>query len=99
MGMPHKRGTTTDNLLNIIQVIQLGQKTGYLMMERGEGSEREEGELIFISGQIVEAHSGDLAGQQALDWLKTWRTCRFLFVPTPHAMNPQRIQQDDTGIQ
>lgn len=97
--MPHKRGTATDNLLNIIQVIQLGHKTGSLMIERGEDSEREEGEIVFVSGQIVEAHCGDLVGQQALDWLKTWRICRFLFVPTPQSMIPQRTQHNDTGIQ
>ena len=97
--MPHKRGTATDNLLNIIQVIQLGHKTGYLTIERGENSEREEGELAFVSGQIVEAHCGDLVGLQALDWLKTWRGCRFLFVATRHSRIPQRIQQNDAGIQ
>jgi hypothetical protein len=97
--MPHKRGTATDNLLNIIQVIQLGQKTGYLTIERGEGSEKEAGELVFVSGQIAEAHCGDLMGQQALDWLKTWRVCRFLFIPTPLSVRPQRIQHNDAGIQ
>jgi hypothetical protein len=97
--MPHKRGTATDNLLNIIQVIQLGQKTGYLMIERGENVDREEGELVFVSGQIVEAHCGDLMEQQALDWLKTWKVCRFLFVPTPHSVRPQRVQHNDAGIQ
>jgi len=97
--MPHKRGTATDNLLNIIQVIQLGHKTGYLTAERGEDLKREKGELAFVSGQIVEAHCGDLVGLQALDWLKTWRECRFLFVPTRHSKIPQRVQQNDTGIQ
>src|SRR5437763_5383625 len=97
--MQHKRGTTTDNLLNIIQVIQLGQKTGYLMTERGEESEPEEGELVFVSGQIVEAHCGNLAGSQALEWLKTWRVCRFLFVPTSLSARPQRTQHNDMGIQ
>ena len=97
--MSHRRGTTTDNLLNVIQVIQLGRKTGFLMVDRGEGTAREEGEIAFVSGQIVEANSGSLVGQQALDWLKTWGVCRFLFVASPFSTAPQRIQQNETGIQ
>ena len=97
--MPQKRGTTTDNLLNIIQVIQLGRKTGCLMVERGEGIGREEGDILFVSGQIVEVHSGDLAGQHALDWLKTWSVCRFLFVPSSLSTTPLRIHHKETGIQ
>ena len=99
MLMLHRRGTTTDNLLNIIQVIQLGRKTGSLVVERGGGSAREEGVLVFVSGQIVEAHIGDLVGQQALDWFKTWRACRFLFLATPSYARPLRIQPDDVAIQ
>jgi hypothetical protein len=97
--MPHGRGTTTDNLLNIIQVIQLGRKTGSLVAERGGGVTREEGELVFISGQIIEAYSGNLMGQQALAWLKTWRACRFFFVASPFSTRPLRIYNNDTGIQ
>ena len=80
--MSQRRGTTTDNLLNIVQVIQLGRKTGILTTERGEGVTREEGKLVFVHGQIIEADSGYLVGQQALNWLKTWGVCRFLFVPS-----------------
>jgi hypothetical protein len=69
------------------------------MAERGGGAEREEGELVFVSGQIIEAHSGNLVGQQALAWLKTWRVCRFLFIPSPFSARPLRIQHNDTGIQ
>jgi hypothetical protein len=80
--MPQRRGTTTDNLLNIIQVIQLGRKTGILTTERGEGITREDGQLIFVNGQITQANSDRLVGQQALDRLKTWGGCRFIFVPS-----------------
>jgi hypothetical protein len=97
--MLHRRGTTTDNFLNIIQVIELGRKTGYLLVERGEGTAREEGELVFVRGQIIEANSGHLVGQQALNWLKTWGVCHFLFVPSPFSARPLRTQPNDTGIQ
>jgi Domain of unknown function (DUF4388) len=80
--MSQRRGTTTDNLLNIIQVIQLGRKTGILTTERGEGVTQEDGKLVFVQGQIIEADSGYLVGQQAVNWLKTWGACRFLFVPS-----------------
>jgi len=69
------------------------------MAERGGGAAREEGALVFISGQIIEAHSGNLVGPQALAWLKTWRVCRFFFMPSPFSARPLRIQHDDTGIQ
>ena len=97
--MSQRRGTITHNLLNVIQVIQLGRKTGFLMVERGKGTSREEGEIVFVSGQIIEASSGDIVGQQALEWLKTWGVCRFLFVESPFSNTPQRIQQNDVGIQ
>jgi len=97
--MPQKRGTATDNLLNIIQVIQLGQKTGCLLVERGEKTALEEGEIVFVSGQIVEDYTNDLIGQRALDWLKTWKLCRFLFVRTSLSSRPMRTQNTETAIQ
>jgi hypothetical protein len=81
MFMSQGRGTTTDRLANVIQVIQLGRKTGQLAVERGEGTLLEQGEIIFVRGQIVQARSRHLTGQKALDWLSTWETCRFAFIP------------------
>jgi len=96
--MSNGRGITTDNLLNVIQVIQLGHKTGSLMVERGEGGAREVGGLVFARGQIIEASSGNLVGEQALAWLKTWGICRFLFVPSTSSSRPLRTLKNETGI-
>ncbi len=81
MTMTQRRGTTTDRLSNVIQVIQLGRKSGVLTVERGEGPALETGEMAFVHGQITNAHSRDLSGQRAIEWLLTWRVCRFLFIP------------------
>jgi len=37
--------------------------------------------MAFVHGQITNAHSRDLSGQRAIEWLLTWRVCRFLFIP------------------
>jgi Domain of unknown function (DUF4388) len=81
MFMSQKRGTVTDRLLNVIQVLQLGKKTGHLTIERDEGKGQEKGEIIFVEGQVTQAYGGNLRGQEALNWLSTWGACRFIFVP------------------
>ncbi|WP_126552327.1 DUF4388 domain-containing protein [Dictyobacter kobayashii] len=80
--MASRRGIATDQLMNVIQVLQLGRKTGQLSIERGEEPQREWGEITFSQGHITSAQSGQLEGQTALDWLKTWGPCRFIFVNT-----------------
>lgn len=77
--MTQRRGTSTDQLANLIQVLQLGRKTGVLTVERGEGSHLEQGDITFVQGQITEAHAGRLNNQVALNWLKNWGACRFTF--------------------
>jgi Domain of unknown function (DUF4388) len=81
--MPWERETRTDRLTSIIQVLQLGRKTGLLTIERGEGETFEEGTITFVDGQITQAHSGYIAGQEAFDWLSTWGPCLFAFINTP----------------
>lgn len=81
MVMTQRRGTTTDQLANVIQVIQLGRKSGILSVERGEAANLEDGAITFVHGQITEAHVGRRNNQVALNWFKTWKACRFTFVP------------------
>lgn len=80
--MSQRRGITTDQFINVFQVIQLGRQTGRLIVERGEGIQREEGEILFDYGRVVKAYSGQLTGEAALTRLKTWGTCRFIFMST-----------------
>jgi len=82
MFMSQRRGITTDQFINVFQVIQLGRKTGRLIVERGEGMQREEGESLFDYGHVVNAYSGQLTGEAALTRLKTWGTCRVIFMST-----------------
>nr|WP_165423769.1 DUF4388 domain-containing protein [Ktedonosporobacter rubrisoli] len=74
-----RRGFSTERLRHIIQVIQLGRKTGLLTVERGEDMRLEEGEISFVQGYITHARCGQLNGQPALDRLNTWGECRFKF--------------------
>ena len=80
--MQQGRGTLTDQLTNVIQVIQLGRKSGRLTVERGEGLTLERGEILFEQGRITHAQGGRFSGQQAINWFGTWGACRFLFVST-----------------
>lgn len=80
--MSYHRGTETDRLLNVVQVLQLGRKTGRLLVDRGERGKLEEGVIAFTNGQIVDARMGYLYAQDALNQMKTWKTCRFTFAPS-----------------
>ncbi|MFL5625067.1 MAG: DUF4388 domain-containing protein, partial [Ktedonobacteraceae bacterium] len=80
--MPQQRDTSTDRLLNVIQVIQLGRKSGLLSVERGEGIQYEEGMVLFVNGQATEANAGQRTGLDAFNWLSAWQTCRFSFIPS-----------------
>jgi hypothetical protein len=80
--MSEERGLITDQLSNIIEVIQLGRKTGQLIVERGEGTRLEKGEIIFMRGQITQARCNQRSGQEALNQLNRWGVCRYMFTPT-----------------
>ena len=99
-----QRDTATDQLADVIQVAQLGRRTGILTVERGEGAAFEDGMIMFINGQITQASSGWRNGLEALSWLNTWGFCRFAFIRLPpqgssshhHAPPTPRIALPDT---
>ncbi len=78
--MQPQRGTTTEHLTDIIDILRIGNKSGTLIVERGEGSAREEGLIIFAAGQAVEAKVNQQSGSAAFGYLSTWQRCRFSFV-------------------
>ena len=98
--MQQKPGTTTDQLNNILQVIQLGRKTGHLIAERGEGPKVEKGEITFVQGQVTFAHCGNLYGERALQWLQGWGRCSFIFTSTSqeHAIPSSPNRRFDSGV-
>ena len=83
--MSQQRETATDRLVSIIQLVQLGRKTGVLTAKRGDGITQEEGTITFIKGQITQTVVGRRKGSEALNWLTTWGNCRFSFVSTDPA--------------
>jgi hypothetical protein len=77
--MAKPRVTATDRLANVIEVVELGQRTGLLSVERGSGSVLEEGELYFVGGRVIYASLAGLRGREALNALGRWGPCRFAF--------------------
>lgn len=100
--MAKPRVTATDRLANVIEVVELGQRTGMLSVERGSGSVLEEGELYFLNGRVIYASLAGLRGREALTALSRWGTCRFSFdrdssSPSPNitgALPPVETPQD-----
>lgn len=80
--MTQRRVTATNQLATVIDVLQLGKKTGILTVERGEGTTYEEGTMTFVSGQVIQATLGPYVGRDAATKLFSWQACRFMFVPT-----------------
>ena len=79
--MAKSRVTATNRLANVIEVVELGRRTGLLSAER-DANGLEEGEIYFISGHPVYATLGRLTGREALAMLLRWAECRFAFDPS-----------------
>lgn len=85
--MSQNRETATDRLVSIIQLVQLGRRTGTLTVRRGEGFTQEEGSITFLKGQIMQAALGRQHGAEALNRLSIWGHCRFIFISTEEVDN------------
>jgi hypothetical protein len=73
--------TATDRLENVLDVVELGRRTGLLRVERGAGTMREEGEVYFLQGKPIYAAIAGLRGREALRFLAQWSGCYFSFDP------------------
>jgi hypothetical protein len=80
--MSHQFEAVTDRLVDVIKDIKIGRRSGLLTARRGEGIVVEEGNLIFANGKVVQANVGRRNGADALNWLSTWGSCRYTFLPT-----------------
>ena len=89
--MSQQPKTETDRLANVIQVLQLGQKTGRLIVERHDGPQFEQGIITLVSGQVVQASLNQLQGPEAFSRLKNWGACRFAFTPDQRTSTNGRI--------
>lgn len=85
--MTKPRVTTADRLSNVIEVVELGRRSGLLTVERGSLPALEQGEVYFSQGRAVYAVVEGLHGPDALAALAGWGTCRFAF--EPNAPRPQ----------
>jgi formylglycine-generating enzyme required for sulfatase activity/CheY-like chemotaxis protein len=63
------------DLVDIIQMCCIGKRTGCLQIARGDGH----GVLYLRNGQIIDAVSGDLAGQDAAYEIIGWSSGQFSF--------------------
>jgi Domain of unknown function (DUF4388) len=95
--MQVQRETLTDSLTNIIQILQLGYRSGMLAVERNAGQTIEEGYIVFSNGRVVDARTNQYSGPAAFNYLNSWGSCRFSFInasdihttplPQPYAPN------------
>lgn len=87
--MRRQRATIADRLAQVIEVIELGRRTGLLSIERDDPPGLEEGDIYFVQGAAIYASTGGKSGRMALESLRTWGVCRFAFLadadrPTPN---------------
>ena len=100
--MAKPRVTTTSRLADVIEVVELGRRTGLLMVERGSGEMMEEGALYFHAGRAMYAAVERVRGQDALAVLGGWGACRFAFDPdaarpAPNLAPPQPTRAAASG--
>jgi hypothetical protein len=90
--MTKPRVTTADRLSNIIEVVELGRRSGLLTVERGSNETFEQGEVYFAQGRAIYAMVEGLRGRDALAVLAGWGHCRFAFEPNAPSPQPNVTQ-------
>ena len=83
------RGTATDKLADVIQMLQMARKTGALLINRdGLDNTIEQGVLVLQNGQIVDASLGPYKGAEAFQRLRGWQLCYFVFQTVTSSSGP-----------
>ena len=68
-----------EQLATIIQRIQMENRNGLLLVKRGEGSNLEEGTILFVNGKMEDARAGRRTKFDAFKYLCTWEHYEFSF--------------------
>ena len=97
--MAKPRVTATDRLSNVIDVVEMGRRTGLLSVERGSGSVLEVGEMYFVTGSPTYASLASLRGREALAALSHWGPCRFAFDSEDTPPPPNIFPSTDPSLQ
>jgi CheY-like chemotaxis protein len=67
------QGSLSDlGLIDLIQILEMGNKSGRLQLVRGEGDKLQRGEVCFSKGQIVGATCGAHEQENAIQLLLAW---------------------------
>lgn len=86
------RGTATDKLVDVIQMLQMSRKTGILHVNRDASDNTvEQGAVMLQNGQIMDASLGPYRGAEAFQRLQGWASCYFVFQAS--AQPPQGARQ------
>jgi hypothetical protein len=83
------RGTATDKLADVIQMLQMARKSGTLLVNRDALDHTiEQGVIILQNGQIIDASLGPYRGPEALQRLQAWQLCYFVFQAPTQTSSP-----------
>ena len=80
-------------MVDLLQTIELGRKSGVLTLERGPHQAR----LYFSDGQVVDAETGKLRGEDAVYRLLTWEEGNFE-IDFKGIDRPNRIHTTTQGL-
>lgn len=83
------RGTATNKLADVIQMLQMARKTGNLLINRdGFDGLIEQAIVVLQNGQIIDAGLGPYRGTEALQRLQGWQFCYFVFQTLTQPSSP-----------
>jgi len=78
--MINGRNNEAESLRDILALIRMRKQNGLLSVEHYSGHRYEEGEILIQGGQPIQAHTGQLTGQDALAYLLGWHQVYFTFL-------------------